>query len=62
MTTATAPAQHSTRAIYAVIGIAWLLAVSTAATGHANALHHHTLIEQGHRCGSGFPSSSCPGR
>jgi predicted metal-binding membrane protein len=33
--------------VYAVIGIAWLLAVGTAATGHAHALHHHTLIEHG---------------
>jgi predicted metal-binding membrane protein len=55
MTTATAPTQHSTRAIYAVIGIAWLLAISTAATGHANALHHHTLIEHGPPLWVGVP-------
>lgn len=54
MTLDTAPAQRI-RGIYAVIAIAWLLAISTAATGHANALHHHTLIEHGPPLWVGVP-------
>jgi predicted metal-binding membrane protein len=55
MTIDTAPTRHSHRGVYSVIALAWLLAIITAATGHANALHHHTLIEHGPTLWVGVP-------
>jgi predicted metal-binding membrane protein len=55
MTIDIAPTRHSHRGVYAVIALAWLLAIITAVTGHANALHHHTLIEHGPPLWVGVP-------
>jgi len=41
--------------VYAVIGLAWLLAIVTEATGSAGAFHHHTLIEDGPPLWVGMP-------
>jgi predicted metal-binding membrane protein len=47
--------RSSNAGIYAVIGFAWLLSIATQATGHAEALHHHTLIEHGPPLWVGVP-------